>query len=80
MEEPLYNAHTDPSKNYLGINMTEFQFDSEEEVKKALEKLNKEVNDAQAKISRINAPNLKAKERLVQFRFCRFVLARKKTA
>uniref|UniRef100_A0A915Q3C1 Structural maintenance of chromosomes protein n=1 Tax=Setaria digitata TaxID=48799 RepID=A0A915Q3C1_9BILA len=40
------------------------EFDNDEEVKKALDKVNKEVSDSQAKISRISAPNLKAKERM----------------
>lgn len=48
-----------------GISKYRFQYDNDEEVKKALDRLNKEVSDSQAKISRINAPNLKAKERLV---------------
>ncbi|MCP9258845.1 Structural maintenance of chromosomes protein 1A [Dirofilaria immitis] len=42
------------------VNLREF--DNDEEVKKALDKLNKEVSDSQAKISRISAPNMKAKE------------------
>ncbi|VDN02476.1 unnamed protein product [Thelazia callipaeda] len=40
------------------------EFNNDEEVKKALEKLNKEMSESQAKISRINAPNLKARERM----------------
>lgn len=39
------------------------QLEDEEEVKRAVEKLAKEVADTQALISRISAPNLKASER-----------------
>ncbi|XGW26117.1 hypothetical protein V3C99_007045 [Haemonchus contortus] len=36
----------------------------EEEVKRHVERMNKEINDAQATLSRLNAPNLKASQRM----------------
>ncbi|VDK74855.1 unnamed protein product [Litomosoides sigmodontis] len=50
--------------DYRTLPISLREFDNDEEVKKALDKLNKEVSDSQTKISRISAPNLKAKERM----------------
>ncbi|KHN86179.1 Structural maintenance of chromosomes protein 1A [Toxocara canis] len=50
--------------NFRSLPESLKELEDEEEVKKAVEKLAKEVADTQAVISRISAPNLKASERM----------------
>ncbi|KAK6060872.1 RecF/RecN/SMC protein [Cooperia oncophora] len=50
--------------NYKALPENLKDLKDEEEVKRHVERMNKEINDAQTTLSRLNAPNLKASQRM----------------
>ncbi|KAK6752456.1 hypothetical protein RB195_003715 [Necator americanus] len=50
--------------NYRQLPESLKELKDEEEVKRHVDRMNKEINDAQATLSRLNAPNLKASQRM----------------